>query len=299
MVDVCCLSAEDVRKEFPFAYTDSLLGATFCPSDGFVDAGIILTALRQRLEDEGVQIYTDMRVIGFKTSYVNITSVHVDGAAIPCDYVVNCTGAWASRIGKLLGTELPVAPEKRYLWSAEFRNPADDFPEKQYERIPFIVCNHDSITPYVKPEPVIGRNSFMVGCEHRVEPSWNFQLEDQDWVDPDFRVNVPDGYHQRMWEVLVDWLPFTERWGFPDTVPWGFFQTTPSHSPIIGSDPNYSNVIHCVGFSGHGIMHGPAAGAIVADLISCGKYCLFPSGEQNLSYRSLMEQTREIESMKI
>lgn len=297
--DVRYMEANELKQEFPFSWTPTTLGATFCPTDGFLDPGIILTALKTKLVSLGVHILTNMEVVGFQTSNGAVTAVQVDGATMPCDFVVNCTGAWASQIGKMLGTNLPVAPEKRYLWSAEFRNPKDDFSPAEYNRIPFMVCNNGNITPYVKPEPVQGRNSFMVGCEHAVEPSWKFKPEDQDWVDPNFRVNIPDGFHQHMWEVLTDWLPFTEKWGFRNRVHAGFYETTPFHSPIIGYDPNHKNLIHCVGFSGHGIMHGPAAGATVADLIACGQYCRFPSGTQNLSWHSLENGTREVENMKI
>jgi glycine/D-amino acid oxidase-like deaminating enzyme len=308
LTEVRGLSADEVKHEFSFAYTDQLLGATFCPTDGFLDAGTIMTILRDKLLAEGVKFRTRTEAISFKSAGQRISGVQVKTDDVledlPCDYVVNCTGPWAARLGNRLGTPLPVAPQKRYLWSAEFANSRDNFPQAEYDKMPFIVCTANHMVPYIKPQPVVGGNSFTVGCEHEVEPSFDFEDTDQEKVDPGYEVAIPGGYHQRVWETLADWLPFTERLGFRSKVEGGFYETTfdkrgPVNSPIIGFDPIYNNVIHCVGFSGHGIMHGPAAGATVADLISSGEYLEFPDGEQYLSYHSLINGMRPVEDMKI
>jgi sarcosine oxidase subunit beta len=266
-----------------------------------LDVGIILESLKAYLKDQGVNIRIKSEVVGFNFNGEAVTDVRLKNEEqLPFDIVVNCGGIWSSRIGKMLGTELPVAPEKRYLWSAEFRESADDFSSEDYRRIPFTVCTANGVSPYLKPEPATkGKHSFLLGCEHKVEPSWNFKPEDQDHVDSDFMPNLPEGFHTQVWEEVCKWLPFAENLGFRERVNGGFYETTPSHSPVIGFDPNHQNVIHCCGFSGHGVMHGPAAGATVADLIKFGEYRLVLSGDRNLSYASLMDGTREQESMKI
>lgn len=299
LADVRALSADETLQEFPMVANHGLLGATFCPTDGFLDPGMILTALKNWIKAHGGQIWTNRRVERFDYEGSKVVRVFTNLGFATCDYVVNCTGAWSSRMGTLLGTKLEVAPEKRYLWSAEFRDRGQDFSEEQFSHLPFIVCMANDFTPYIKPEPGCNPHSFMVGCEHEANPEYDFSDEDQARVDVAFLPNIPGGYHERVWTEMVDWLPFTEELGFRKHVNSGFYETTATHSPVIGFDPNHPNVIHCCGFSGHGIMHGPASGATVADLVEYGAYRIFPCGGTELTYESLINGTRQIEEMKI
>ena len=50
----------------------------------------------------------------------------------------------------------------------------------------------------------------------------------------------------------------------------GLYEVTPDHQPIIGRLPALENLYACTGFSGHGLMHGPAAGLVVAEEILDG-----------------------------
>jgi sarcosine oxidase subunit beta len=46
---------------------------------------------------------------------------------------------------------------------------------------------------------------------------------------------------------------------------------TPDHHPVIGPVKGLPGMFLANGFSGHGVMHSPATGRIVADLITTGK----------------------------
>jgi sarcosine oxidase subunit beta len=45
---------------------------------------------------------------------------------------------------------------------------------------------------------------------------------------------------------------------------------TPDHHPILGKVPGVEGFYVAAGFSGHGVMHSPATGKIIADLILKG-----------------------------
>jgi sarcosine oxidase subunit beta len=51
----------------------------------------------------------------------------------------------------------------------------------------------------------------------------------------------------------------------------GFYEDTPDKHPIIGAVPGLAGFLCAAGFSGHGIMHAPAAGEAIAELIVDGK----------------------------
>ena len=46
---------------------------------------------------------------------------------------------------------------------------------------------------------------------------------------------------------------------------------TPDHHPILGAAPGVPGFFLANGFSGHGVMHAPATGKILSDLILTGK----------------------------
>jgi glycine/D-amino acid oxidase-like deaminating enzyme len=48
----------------------------------------------------------------------------------------------------------------------------------------------------------------------------------------------------------------------------GLYEMTPDAMPIIGRDPEVEGLFHIAGFSGHGFQHSPAAGRILADVIT-------------------------------
>jgi sarcosine oxidase subunit beta len=45
---------------------------------------------------------------------------------------------------------------------------------------------------------------------------------------------------------------------------------TPDHHPILGKVPGVEGFWVAAGFSGHGVMHSPATGKIIADLLLKG-----------------------------
>ena len=63
------------------------------------------------------------------------------------------------------------------------------------------------------------------------------------------------------WEDLgVDWKG---SW-------WGYYGVSPDNSPLIGPNPGADGWIDACGFSGHGIMHAPATGMAVSEIIADG-----------------------------
>jgi sarcosine oxidase subunit beta len=47
----------------------------------------------------------------------------------------------------------------------------------------------------------------------------------------------------------------------------GLYEMSPDHHVILGASPTCDNVFFANGSSGHGVMHSPAIGEIVADMI--------------------------------
>jgi len=69
----------------------------------------------------------------------------------------------------------------------------------------------------------------------------------------------------------VDRYPWWEEMGIDLAGSWwGYYGVSPDNSPIIGPHPEADGWIDACGFSGHGIMHAPATGIAVAEMIADG-----------------------------
>ncbi len=107
------------------------------------------------------------------------------------------------------------------------------------------------------------------------------------WAGDGFHLRVRDGRILLLWldtppddEVWMDTLMrFTrERVPLIRDVPideqhsWsGLYEMSPDKHSIVGRDPNIENLYLANGSSGHGVMHAPAIGQLVAELIVDGK----------------------------
>jgi len=63
----------------------------------------------------------------------------------------------------------------------------------------------------------------------------------------------------------------------------GLYEMTPDHHPILGEVPQVPGFFLANGFSGHGVMHAPATGKILSDLILTGKTDLIDASLLNFT----------------
>ena len=69
----------------------------------------------------------------------------------------------------------------------------------------------------------------------------------------------------------VDRVPVFEELEVNPSRAWaGLYEMTPDHHPVLGAAPGVNGFYFANGFSGHGVMHSPATGKILADLILKG-----------------------------
>jgi len=70
-------------------------------------------------------------------------------------------------------------------------------------------------------------------------------------------------------EAAVQRLPLLERAGVVSR--WaGLYEVTPDAHPILGGTP-VEGLYLITGFSGHGFMHGPICGQLLAEIITTGR----------------------------
>jgi sarcosine oxidase subunit beta len=101
---------------------------------------------------------------------------------------------------------------------------------------------------------------------HREGAGLLFGMGDPD-EQPGFDITVKWDFLPRVIDVAVHRLPaladaaVSHAWA-------GLYEMTPDHNPIIGPSPSLDGFFTIAGFSGHGFQHSPAAGRILADVIT-------------------------------
>jgi sarcosine oxidase, subunit beta len=74
----------------------------------------------------------------------------------------------------------------------------------------------------------------------------------------------------------------------------GLYPETPDHHAVIGEPHDSKGFLICAGFGGHGIMHSPAAGKAVAEIVvhgSCSTFDLHPVRPSRFADGDLVVET--------
>jgi sarcosine oxidase subunit beta len=245
-VDVRLLTADEAARLCPYLRTDDLLGATYSPRDGYADPYLCATAIAARARQLGVTIEQQCEVVGFTRADARVTGVMTAQGAIEAPVVVIAAGAWSGGVGQLAGVDIPVAPRRRHKFmTAPF--PTDRIPAAT----PFIIGQHGNFSMRREGE------GLLLGGGRRGEQS-SFSTE----VDWSLAPQVIERAVDRV-PALAD-ARLMRAWA-------GLYEMTPDQQGIISAIPGSDGLHVLAGFSGHGFMHGPIAGQLMAELIVHGR----------------------------
>ncbi|WID95211.1 FAD-binding oxidoreductase [Bosea vestrisii] len=242
------LTPDDLRERYPDLNADDVaIASVGLEKEGWFDGPGLHQAFRRKARSLGVT-YINGEVSGLDRVGSRIGAVVMaDGQRISCDTVVGAAGCWSGIIGRMAGIEVPVVPRKRctFVLDSPANTPAGHF-------------LHDTTGVWIRPEGHL----FICGTTpaHENEAD-DFTLE----VDYDL-------FDDEIWPALAHRMPGFERLRMLRAWAGLYEYNLFDHSAIIGRHPEIANFVLCTGFSGHGMMHSPAAGQGVADLITFGEY---------------------------
>jgi sarcosine oxidase subunit beta len=244
--DVHLLDPAGVSRLAPELRKDDIVGGSFCATDGFVDPHSVMTGFMLKAMERGVQLLRDADVTGINLDGAGVSGVETSRGPISGRVVVNAAGAWAGKVARLAGVDLPVEPLRRMLV------PTEPF-DKVSHLSPMVV---DMTTGFhYRPE---GRGLLL---------AWNDPEE-----TPGFKLNFDRAFIEKILTRGVDRLPCLEEAEVNPKRAWaGLYEMTPDHHPVLGPVKDVPGFFLANGFSGHGVMHSPATGRILADLIVHGR----------------------------
>lgn len=267
--DVEILNRDQIDKRFHYIETTGIQGATWCPTDGFLDPVIVYSdavEMARKLGATAVQKAEVVEVI-FDQNHCPVGVKTSDGREFAGEVFINACGVWAPKISSMFdGYPLDIKALRRYLYFLRgFNGRAGDYmSHEDFSRMPM------TITPrgcYARPESTKG-GKLMMGWLQPTKPV-RPQFDNQDVIEKGFS-NGLDDYGTALQKEIGTYLPDTVHMGGVTTATSGFYEDTPDHNPLIGLDPWTPNLIHVAGFSGHGLMSAPFAAATVANLVATG-----------------------------
>src|SRR5215472_13482559 len=96
------------------------------------------------------------------------------------------------------------------------------------------------------------------------------------WNDPEetpgYNTDFEPAFIEKILTRAANRVPVFENLAVNPKRCWaGLYEMTPDHHAILGPVENVPGLYLANGFSGHGVMHAPATGRIVSDLILRGK----------------------------
>jgi sarcosine oxidase subunit beta len=246
------LSAERAARLCPGLDVNGVLGATFCPADGIADPNGVTMGFARAAQTRGVEILRRTEATAIGVEHGRVKEVRTTNGTIATGTVVNAAGPWAQQVGRLAGVPVPVVPERRHIFIAQAPGGGSWDDEAQRGKVPstrLMVIDFESTFYF-----------------HREGGGLLFGMGDPE-EQPGFDTTVRWDFLPKVIETAVRRLPaladasVSHAWA-------GLYEMTPDHNPIIGRSTDVAGFFTIAGFSGHGFQHSPAAGRILADLIT-------------------------------
>ena len=252
------VSGNEIRSMFPQLRSDDIVGGSFCASDGFVDPYSAMVGLMTWAGEHGAKIWKATLVTGITRKSGGITAVETTRGPVSTAVVVICAGPWAAEVASFVGINLPVEPLRRMLVPTE---PFDQFPHTA----PMIIDMSNGF--HFRPEGL----GFLM--------AWNDPEE-----TPGFKTDFDPAFVEKILTRAANRVPCFENVAVNPKRAWaGLYEMTPDHHPILGPVEEVSGLFLANGFSGHGVMHAPATGKILSDLILEGRCDLVDTSLLGLS----------------
>jgi sarcosine oxidase, subunit beta len=238
------LGADEVRARLPQLVLDDVLAGTFYARDGLADPSGVLAGYAAGARRLGATLLTGIEVVGAQVVGDTVRSLRTSHGAVEVGAVVNAAGPFAADVGRMLGTEVPVEPLKRQMLVT---TPLPEVPAD----FPFVIDFASSL--YFHREGA-GLLTGMSKPDQTPGPDESVDLE----------------WEQVHLAAAMRRLPLLASAGLASH--WaGLYEMTPDAHPLIGRLAPLTNAYVVAGFSGHGFMHGPIAGRLLAEVILNGR----------------------------
>lgn len=244
------LSREDVTCMLPQLRVDDVVGASFCQTDGFISPLSVMRGFTDRAQERGARVWLETEVTGVEIKHGRVCGVSTTKGTIQTRAVVCAAGAWAASVARMAGVEIPVIPLRRQIASVRASGIAPD-------KLPMVIDMSSGF--HFRPDTTAPHTNILLA-----------------WPDPeethDFNAEYDSSFTNKVLSLARHRVPsWTDLEIDAKRCRAGLYEMTPDHHAIIGLAPDVAGLYLVNGFSGHGVMHSPAAGRMTAEMILKGR----------------------------
>ncbi len=236
-------------REIAPSLTDTIVGASFCPTDGHADNKRTVQAYAAAAKRQGATIVTGTEVLELVTTGDRVTGVHTTNGDFSADTVVVAAGIYSPKLLDPLGLSLPLE---------------------------VVLCPVIETVPTdaLTLAPVLGVAAGNFGARQTAEDRIRFIGEATLWNENALHNSSNTGMTVQAMNAMtkdaIRILPsladvrVERQWG-------GLIDRTPDALPVFEAVPDYPGLVIGAGLSGHGFGIGPMSGEILANLVMDGK----------------------------
>ncbi|MGD2147179.1 MAG: FAD-binding oxidoreductase [Anaerolineae bacterium] len=237
------LTPSEIAELVPDIDLRGVLAGTFNRGDGLADPNSVVQGYVSGAARLGATLRTGVEVVDIQVENGRVRGVVTDQGTVSTPVVVNAAGPWAGVVGEMAGLEIPVVPLRRQI---VVTGPLAAVPDN----FPFVIDFAKSL--YFHPEG----EGILTGMSNPDETPGFDQSVDKAWELVHLAAAM-----ERL--PLLEAASLANRWA-------GLYEVSPDAHPILGRVLGLEG-FYCVnGFSGHGFMHGPVCGLLLAEEILDG-----------------------------
>ena len=234
------VTPSEIHSLNPALSLEGIVGGSYCPWDGFVRPLAMRRGYRQAAEALGVRFEFGADVtLGRSSDGVRVMR---DGSRLHANTVINAAGAWAAELMRGASLELPVIPVKRQIAASA----------------------PTTVLPSDMPMSIFAGEGFHLRVrDGRVLLLMPFDFAQQDLTyDPAWLPALLNHAHARV-PALRD-VPIETGWA-------GLYEISPDGHALLGRHWDAPNLFLANGSSGHGVMHSPALGKLLSEIVLDGR----------------------------
>ena len=251
-VETSTIPPSGISRWIPDFNTAGVGLAAYEAQAGYADPYSSAVAFAQRARELGAEVYQETAVTGIEDGGAARTVV-TDRGRIRTPLVVNCAGAWAPAIARMVGVELPVRPGLLQMTAFDPR-------DGRWHRGSPTWLDLTTMT-YCRPDAA----GYMLAGGGKAENA----VIDTEVIDPDaYPTRPPVEFEAEIGDNLTyrcPWAKLTRvrSWAGPDG-------NSPDFHLIVGTVPGVRGYFQVVGGSGNSFKLSPATGEAVAEYVTTG-----------------------------
>lgn len=273
--DVEIVDPQTIAEICPGLNVADIVGGSFGTRDGFINPLAVMNGFTSKAIENGAVIEFETQVLSIETASGKVTAVETNKGRIECEKIVVCSGARVRELAQTAGIDLPVVPQKRQLvWARSERELPKNLP---------MVIDLGSGFHF---RPARDFKGSVSNCDI---PNEIFFAYPDAREKPSFDTNFDESFIAKVYErakhraaFLYETTPILEKCRA------GLYENTPDHHAILGGC-EIEGLYFASGFSGHGVMHSPATGRALSEImldgeasfldVSCLSLARFAKGE--------------------